>query len=77
MHINRNRMLKGYGYTACVKLGNTVTEFDDNRDATTDALSPRTTAPAAAAPTRVGAISTFPVVGRDSPHRRALTNPIY
>ncbi len=40
VHINRNRMLKGYGYTACVKLGNTVTEFNDNRDATTNALLP-------------------------------------
>ena len=39
VHINRNRMLKGYGYTACVKLGNTVTEFNDNRDATTNALT--------------------------------------
>jgi hypothetical protein len=36
--INRNRMLKGYGYTACVLLGKTVTTFDDNRDANTGAL---------------------------------------
>jgi Bacterial TSP3 repeat len=35
---NRNRMLKGYGYTACVRLGVTVQEFNDNRDATTGAL---------------------------------------
>jgi hypothetical protein len=35
--INRNRMLKGYGYTGCVRLGVTVTEFTDNRDAITDA----------------------------------------
>jgi Bacterial TSP3 repeat len=41
VHINRNRMLKGAGgYTACVKLGNTVTEFNDNRDATTNAPLP-------------------------------------
>ena len=41
VHINRNRMRKGAGgYTACVKLGNTVTEFNDNRDATTNALLP-------------------------------------
>jgi hypothetical protein len=36
--INRNRLLKGYGYTACVRLGVTVSEFNDNRDAVTDAL---------------------------------------
>jgi hypothetical protein len=35
--INRNRMLKGYGYTGCVRLGVTVTEFNDNRDAITNA----------------------------------------
>ena len=41
VHINRNRMRKGAGgYTACVKLGNTVSEFNDNRDATTNALLP-------------------------------------
>lgn len=36
--VNRNRMLRGYGYTACVRLGVTVTEFNQNRDAITDAL---------------------------------------
>jgi hypothetical protein len=36
--INRNQMLKGYGYTGCVRLGATVTEFNDNRDAITGAL---------------------------------------
>lgn len=36
--ISRNRMLRGYGYTACVRLGVTVTEFGENRDAGTDAL---------------------------------------
>lgn len=36
--INRNRLLKGFGYTACVRLGVTVAEFNDNRDATTGAL---------------------------------------
>ncbi len=36
--INRNRMLRArYGYTACVRLGVTVTEFNGNRDAGTDA----------------------------------------
>ena len=39
VNINRNRLLRGIGgYTACVKLGNTVTEFADNHDATTNAL---------------------------------------
>jgi hypothetical protein len=39
VNINRNRMLRGIaGYTACVKLGNTATEFADNHDATTNAL---------------------------------------
>ena len=39
VHINGNRMLRGVGgYTACVKLGNTVTTFTDNRDFTTGAL---------------------------------------
>jgi hypothetical protein len=38
IRINRNRLLKGYGYTACVRLGVTVTEFNDNRDAATGAL---------------------------------------
>ena len=36
--INRNRLLKGYGYTACVRLGVTVAEFADNRDAITGSL---------------------------------------
>jgi hypothetical protein len=31
-------MYKGYGYTACVRLGVTVTELNDNRDAGTGAL---------------------------------------
>jgi hypothetical protein len=35
--INRNRMLKGYGYTACVRLGVTVTEFSGNVDHLTGA----------------------------------------
>ena len=36
--INRNRMLRArYGYTACVRLGVTVTEFNGNRDAGSDA----------------------------------------
>ena len=36
--INRNLMLRArYGYTACVRLGVTVTEFNGNRDAGTDA----------------------------------------
>jgi hypothetical protein len=40
MFVNRNRMLKGvYGqYTFCVKVGVTVSTFDDNRDATTNAV---------------------------------------
>jgi hypothetical protein len=38
--INRNRLLKGYGYTACVRPGVTVAEFNDNRDAITEALLP-------------------------------------
>ena len=39
MYINRNKMYKGvYGqYTFCVRLGTTVTEFNGNRDAGTDA----------------------------------------
>jgi chitodextrinase len=37
-YINRNRMYRGYGYTACVRVGITVTEFNDNRDAGTGAL---------------------------------------
>jgi hypothetical protein len=38
VNINRNRMLRGIGgYTACVKLGNTVTQFADNQDFTTTA----------------------------------------
>jgi hypothetical protein len=38
--INRNRLLKGVNpaYTACVRLGVTVAEFTDNRDANTNAL---------------------------------------
>jgi hypothetical protein len=37
--INRNKLHRGtYGYTACVKLGSTVQEFSDNRDAITNAL---------------------------------------
>ncbi len=36
--INRNRMLGGFGYTACVRLGVTVAEFNGNRDAITGAL---------------------------------------
>ena len=36
--INRNRLGRGvWGYTACVKVGNTVTEFNQNTDATTGA----------------------------------------
>jgi chitodextrinase len=39
LYINRNKLGRGvYGYTACVKVGNTVTEFTDNRDAASDAL---------------------------------------
>ena len=39
MIINRNKLHKAaYGYTACVKLGTTVAEFTDNRDATTNTL---------------------------------------
>jgi len=39
-YINRNKMYKGgYGqYTFCVKVGTTVTEFNENRDASTSAL---------------------------------------
>jgi hypothetical protein len=38
VHINRNSMLRAeYGYTACVKVGNTVTEFTGNVDAATNA----------------------------------------
>jgi len=40
ININRNRMYKGYGYTACVKIGQTVTTFNDNRDAGTNVLLP-------------------------------------
>ena len=37
--VSRNKMQRGtYGYTACVKLGVTTAEFNDNRDATTNAL---------------------------------------
>lgn len=37
-YINRNRMYRGaYGYTACVRPGVTVNEFNDNRDAGTSA----------------------------------------
>lgn len=36
--INRNRIFRArYGYTGCVRLGVTVTEFNGNRDAGTDA----------------------------------------
>jgi len=39
IYINRNQMYRGvYGYTACVRLGVTVTEFGENRDAGTAAL---------------------------------------
>jgi hypothetical protein len=38
IYVNRNQMLKGYGYTACVRLGITVTQFDQNKDAGTGAL---------------------------------------
>jgi hypothetical protein len=38
--INRNRMLRGYGYTGCVRLGVTVAGFSDNRDALSDVLIP-------------------------------------
>jgi hypothetical protein len=41
VYINRNRMGKGIGYTACVKLGTTVTAFDQNTDLVTGAaISP-------------------------------------
>jgi hypothetical protein len=41
IYINRNHMLKGCGYTACVRLGVTVTQFNGNVDHTTGAaLSP-------------------------------------
>jgi hypothetical protein len=38
IYVNRNQLNKGYGYTACVRLGITVTQFDQNRDAGTGAL---------------------------------------
>jgi hypothetical protein len=39
VYVNRNQMWRGgAGYTACVKLGITVTAFDQNRDAGTGAL---------------------------------------
>jgi hypothetical protein len=39
VNINRNQMYRGtYGYTACVRLGVTVTAFNENRDAVTGAL---------------------------------------
>jgi hypothetical protein len=39
LYINRNSLGRGvYGYTACVKVGNTVTEFNGNRDAGTGAV---------------------------------------
>ncbi len=39
VYINRNRMQRAaFGYTACVRLGITVTEFNENRDAGTGAL---------------------------------------
>jgi hypothetical protein len=38
-YIDRNLLGRGtYGYTACVRLGNTVTAFRDNRDAATGAI---------------------------------------
>ena len=38
-YINRNKLDRSpYGYTACVRLGVTVTQFDDNRDGGTGAL---------------------------------------
>jgi Bacterial TSP3 repeat len=38
VNINRNRMHRAsFGYTACVKVAETVTEFNDNRDAITGA----------------------------------------
>jgi hypothetical protein len=36
--INRNRMLRGINYVACVRLGVTVQEFNDNRDHATNAV---------------------------------------
>ena len=37
--INRNRLIRGVaGFTACVKVGETVTQFDENRNADTNAL---------------------------------------
>jgi hypothetical protein len=39
VYINRNQMYRGVaGYTGCVRLGATVTRFDQNRDAGTSAL---------------------------------------
>ena len=39
INVNRNRMYRGaFGYTACARLGITVTEFNDNRDAETNAV---------------------------------------
>jgi hypothetical protein len=39
VYINRNRMYRAaFGYTACVRLGTTVTEFTGNRDHGTNAL---------------------------------------
>jgi hypothetical protein len=38
VNINRNQMVRGaFGYTACMRPGVTVTQFNDNRDATTGA----------------------------------------
>jgi nitrous oxidase accessory protein NosD len=38
-YVNRNQFYRAvYGYTACVKLGSTVTQFDQNHDAATGAL---------------------------------------
>jgi hypothetical protein len=39
VYLNSNKIYKGvYGYTACMRLGVTVTEFNDNRDFGTNAL---------------------------------------
>jgi hypothetical protein len=37
IYINSNKLGKGYGYTACVKIGITVTEFNGNQDLVTGA----------------------------------------
>jgi chitodextrinase len=38
VYVNRNKMYRGYGYTACARLGFTVVEFNGNVDAGTGAL---------------------------------------